>query len=248
VHKYKIKLAYQGTAYSGWQVQKNATSIQSLVQQALSTFLRKTTFVVGSGRTDAGVHALEQVAHFISTPIFDFRRFLISTNALLPPDIRILDVEEVDSTFHARYSAKSKVYRYYIHTSPIRNPFRNLYHWDLHYLPLNLHLIEEAIPFFEGKRNFTSFSNEAHRGSASRNAIRTLKRINLQREEGGIYLEFEADGFLYKMVRNIVGTLVDVALGKITLNQIAEIFDAEDRKRASAAAPALGLFLVSVSY
>lgn len=245
--RFKLVLSYDGTAYSGWQVQENATSIQTLVQTALSTILREPTQVAASGRTDAGVHALAQVAHFSTDDAIDPERLLISLNGLLPPDIRAMELTPAAPDFHARYDAKGKIYRYHLHLSEIRNPFKLLYSVHITY-PLDLPLLKAAAQKFIGTHDFTSFSNEAHRGSAARDPVRTITRLDVIEEEGGIYLEFEGDGFLYKMVRNIVGTLIDVARGKLALEQIDAIFDAKDRKKASPTAPAHGLFLVRVIY
>lgn len=247
MHKYKLVLAYDGTCYSGWQVQPNATSIQLLVQNALSTALHVPTGVTGSGRTDAGVHALAQTAHFTTLEEIDPYRLLASLNGLLPDDIRILSVEEVDEGFHARYSATGKIYHYHMHLDRVPDPFKRLYSTHVH-SRVTIALMKPACALFVGTHDFTSFANEAHRGSASRDAIRTVKRLDLVEEEGGIRLEFEADGFLYKMVRNITGTLLEVGKGRLTLEQVSEILAAKDRKRAAAAAPPQGLFLIQVLY
>lgn len=214
---------------------------------ALKIALRIETPVVGSGRTDAGVHALGQVAHFEHEYPLDCYRLLASLNGLLPEDIRILNISSAPSDFHARYSATGKIYHYHLHLERVMNPFKRLY--CAHVLhPVNMELLIEATLFFIGTHDFTSFANEAHSGSASRNAVRTLKRLDIVKEEGGIRLEFEADGFLYKMVRNIVGTLLDISCEKIPLGHLSSIFLAKDRKEAGVAAPPQGLFLVSVLY
>ncbi len=245
--KHKLILSYDGTAYSGWQVQKNATSIQTLVQEALSTILRSPLSLVGAGRTDSGVHALGQVAHFTTVSEIDRGKTLLSLNGLLPSAIRALSLESVSADFHARYSAKSKLYRYHLQLGPLRDPFKQRYSLFVPY-PLDLELLRSATLEFIGKRDFTSFSNEAHRGSAAKNPVRTLESIELRQEGNSLYLEFKGEGFLYKMVRNIVGTLLDVARGKVPLSALPEIFAAKDRKCASPTAPAHGLFLVEVIY
>ncbi len=246
-YKYKLLIAYQGTRYSGWQVQPNATSIQFLIEEAMFTVLRKNTHVTGSGRTDRGVHALEQVAHFSTDTDIDTDKLSFSLNGLLPLDIRILSIETAAPDFHARYSATGKIYHYYILEKGVQNPFKHHYATPLSY-PLDHQILKKAAHYFIGKHDFTSFSNEAHKGSASRNAVRTLKRLDIFKREGEIVLEFEADGFLYKMVRNIVGTLLDVARGKIPLDDIPHIFEAKDRKKAGSCAPPQGLFLVKIHY
>lgn len=245
--KYKITLAYDGTEFGGWQIQKNAISIQALVQQALSTVLRTPTPVTAAGRTDAGVHARGQVAHFTSGLPLNLSRLQNSLNGLLPHEIRILQIEKVPFNFHARYSAISKEYHYHLHLDRVMDPFKRLY--ATHILtPLNLSLMQEAQQLFLGTHDFTTFANEASEGSASRNPIRTLKRLEMVEEPGGIRLEFEGDGFLYKMVRNLTGTLLDVGRKKIAPESIPLLLKAKDRKLASAAAPPHGLFLMRIEY
>ena len=245
--KYKLLIAYDGTHYGGWQVQPNATSIQTLVEKALSTALHTPTKVTGSGRTDSGVHALGQVAHFSYEKPIDLKKLCLSLNGLLPPDIRIMSISTAPQDFHARYSAKGKIYRYYLHPKSFHNPFKRLYSHHLPFL-IDLTLLKATASHFIGTHDFTSFSNEAHRGSASRNAVRTINRLEIIETEDELYVEFEADGFLYKMVRNIMGTLLDVARGKIPLDQIPAILNAKDRRLAGACAPPHGLFLVRVIY
>ena len=245
--KFKLLIAYDGTNYNGWQVQSNATSIQTLLEEALSIALQHPIKIVGSGRTDSGVHALEQVAHFSHEHPINLNKLAFSLNGLLPIDIRVKSIASVPADFHARYSAKGKIYRYHLHTGRIINPFKRLYSYHLPY-PIDLDLLKEAAKYFIGKHDFTSFSNEAHRGSASRDAVRTIKRLDIIENGDELCLEFEGDGFLYKMVRNIMGTLLDVARGKIPVERIPVIFNATDRRAAGACAPPQGLFLVKVIY
>lgn len=245
--KYQLIISYDGTAYCGWQVQPNSLSIQSIIQNALETLLKEPISVTGSGRTDAGVHALAQSAHFATEKPFDLCKLHTSLNGILPLDIRILSIQPVENDFHARYSALSKVYRYHIHCNKTMHPFRRLYSLHLPY-PIDLQLLKEAAFNFIGQHDFTSFANEGDRGSCSRNPVRTIQRLDLVEEDHGFYLEFEADGFLYKMVRNITGTLLAAGKGKISPCDVPKIFDAKDRKQAAAAAPPHGLFLVRVNY
>jgi tRNA pseudouridine38-40 synthase len=244
--RYKLILSYDGTGYSGWQVQKTGPAIQPLVQKALETVLRHPIALTGSGRTDAGVHALGQTAHFDTDQLFDPRRLRLSLNALLPPDIRVLSIEPAAPSFHARYSALSKIYHYHLHLERVADPFTRLYRH--HPAPCDLDLLSAAIPHFIGTRDFTSFANEPGRGSVSRDPVRTLFRLDLIPQSGGARLEFEADGFLYKMVRNITGTLLDVAARRIAPGAIPAILDAKDRRKAGASAPPQGLFLMQVNY
>lgn len=245
--KYKILISYDGTNYAGWQVQKNGIAIQPLIQKAIETVIRHPIDLTGSGRTDAGVHALAQVAHFESSENFNPHRFLLSINALLPTQIRVHSIEKVHNQFHARYSATSKIYRYYLHLDPITDPFTRLYSHHV-VTPCNVHLLKSAIPYFLGTHDYTSFANQPHRGTASYDPIRTLMRLDILPTPGGICLEFEADGFLYKMVRNITGTLLDIANNNMKAEELPDIFLAKDRKKAGTSAPPQGLFLMEVKY
>lgn len=247
MQRYKIKISYDGTAYSGWQVQKNATTIQPIVQKTIQTVLRHEIQLTGSGRTDAGVHALGQIAHFDSLINISPERFLLSVNALLPLDIRVLQIEKVDNDFHSRYSAKSKIYHYHLHFDKVLNPFIRKYTHHV-IIPCDLNLLKTAIPEFLGTHDFSSFANQPHKGTASYDPIRTISRIDCIEEPGGLRLEFEADGFLYQMVRNITGTLLDIGRKQIETSDIANILKAKDRKKAGSAAPPTGLFLVEVKY
>lgn len=245
--KYKIVIVYDGTHYGGWQVQKNAVSIQSLIESSLSRILRARTTLSGSGRTDARVHSLGQTAHFTTDSTIAPSRILFSLNGLLPPDIRILSIERMPMEFHARYSAISKVYHYHLHLDPIPDPFKHLYSYHVPH-PVDLDLLKETAQYFVGTHDFSSFANEGHKGSAAKNAVRTIYRLDIVDEPGGVRLEFEGNGFLYKMVRNIVGTLLDVCAGKIAKEHIPEIFAAKDRRQAGRAAPPHGLYLMEVKY
>lgn len=244
---YKLLIAYDGTLYHGWQIQPNGISIQEVLEKALETFLRKKVHLIGSGRTDAGVHALGQVAHFkidFQIPIY---RFLKSINSLLPLDIRVKEVHEVSLDFHAQYSALSKVYHYHLHLDPILDPFFRLYRLQI-FEKLDLELLRKAASMFLGQHDFAAFANEAHSGTASHDAIRIMTRLDCIPQEGGVRLEFEADGFLYKMVRNIVGTLIEIAAKKRAIEDIPLIFESKNRSLAGKAAAPHGLFLVKVNY
>jgi len=248
LHRYKLIITYEGTSYSGWQVQPNGLSIQELVQKAIATPLRRPHVdVTGSGRTDAGVHALGQVAHFSHDEPLESFRFLRSVNSLLPPDIRLLSLEEVPHSFHARYSALGKIYHYHLCTAPILDPFVRLFRAHFCY-PVDLPALRRAASCFVGDHDFKAFANEACRGSASRDSVRILKRLDIFEEPGGLRFEFEADGFLYQMVRNLTGTLIDFIAGKYSENDLPAILASQDRRQAGRAAPSQGLFLVKVIY
>lgn len=244
--KYKLTIAYDGTSYGGWQVQPNATSIQALIQQALSTVLRTPTGLTGSGRTDAGVHAMGQTAHFVhDNPLLP--NTLFSLNGILPKEIRILSLEEVPDSFHARYSALGKTYHYHLHLDPIANPFTKRYAYHVPHR-VDIALLRQAAAQLVGTHDFSAFANEQHKGSASKNGVRTLTRIECIEQENGMRIEFEGEGFLYKMVRNLVGTMLDISSGKIRLEALPEILASKNRKLAGRSAPAHGLFLMHVRY
>jgi tRNA pseudouridine38-40 synthase len=243
--RYKLTIAYDGTRYAGWQVQQNALSIQALIQQALQTALRHPLDLTGSSRTDAGVHARGQTAHFDSPVPFELVKLRLSLNALLPSDIRVLQIEPAAPDFHARYSACSKIYHYHLRLDPISDPFTKLY---CHHVfgPSDLSKLRQAAPLFLGTHDFTTFANVKE--IPQTDATRTLTRLDLIEQKGGLRLEFEGDGFLYKMVRNITGTLLDVAAGKTVPDAIPSLFAARDRRKAGPTAPPHGLFLMEVIY
>jgi len=245
MHRYKIILSYDGFPFVGWQMQPNGCSIQGTLQEIISHLINeKPLQIIGSGRTDAGVHAKGQVAHF-STEKKLPDDFLRMVNLKLPPEIRILSLDKVDPNFHARFSATSKTYHYHITTAPVLNPFEYRYRTHLYY-DMDLALLQKALKFFIGTHDFSSFANE--RGAPS-SPIKTIHSLQFVPEgEGAFRLEFTGNGFLYKMVRNIVGTLIYIARGKISLGRLQQLFEAKDRRKAPSPAPPQGLFLISVGY
>ena len=245
---YKLTLAYDGTHYSGWQIQPNAPSIQQHLQESLASFLGgEQVTVIGSGRTDAGVHALNQIAHFKTEHLLNPNRLMLALNGLLPCDIRVKKAEIAPLDFHSQYSAIGKEYHYHLYLERVMDPFRRLYSWHV-LRKMDFSLLHETASLFVGTHDFTSFANEPHAGAVAKNPVRTIYRLDVCLTEGGVRLEFEGNGFLYKMVRNIVGTLVDVASLRLTMADVVSIFDARDRRRASRAAPPQGLFLIRVNY
>jgi tRNA pseudouridine38-40 synthase len=246
-HNYKLTIAYDGTHYHGWQVQPNGLSIQEKLQTILPIFLRQPVQLTGSGRTDAGVHAYGQVAHFHLDQEIDLFRFLGAANSLLPHDIRILSIEPVAESFHARYSAVAKTYHYHLCLNPVQDPFRRLYSLHLHE-KIDREKLFSAASQFLGTHDFAAFANSAHQGVAAHDSIRTVQRLDLIDVPGGLRLEIEADGFLYKMVRNIVGMLLDIASGKRDESDISQTLASKDRRTAGRAAPPHGLFLMEVKY
>jgi tRNA pseudouridine38-40 synthase len=241
----KLVLEYDGAAYCGWQRQANGLSIQQVLEEKISIMTGEAVKVIGSGRTDAGVHALGQVAHFKTASTIPGIHFIKGINSLLPRDIAVVALQEVHSTFHARYDAKSKVYRYQIVHGSVRPVLLRQYAWFVPG-PLNLEPLCEAARQFSGTHDFSSFCS-VH--SDARDHIRTISDIRI--EAGShrlIRIEIEADGFLRHMVRGIVGTLVEIGRGKRLASDVQAMMQAKDRRHGGMTAPPQGLFLKEVKY
>lgn len=245
--KYKLHIMYDGTNYSGWQIQQHSVSIQQLIQDAVRILVREEVNVVGSGRTDAGVHAAGQIAHFRCTNEQSTDHLFKGLNGMLPKDIRVQGIEEVDLGFHAQKSAYAKQYHYHLCLGQIASPFERQYVWHVPYA-IDQELLKQACSLFIGKHDFRSFANSAHTGAAAKNSVRTITNIDIIPRENGLTLVFQANGFLYKMVRNIVGMVINVASGKKQLSDIPLILAAKDRRLAPMSAPPQGLFLMKVFY
>lgn len=245
--KYRLLISYDGTHYSGWQIQPNALSIQQKIVETAHIILKEPMRLIGSGRTDAGVHALGQVAHFTTEQPLDIGRFVYSMNCLLPPDIRILHGEEVDRSFHAQFSAIKKEYHYHLALGEVTSPFQRLYTLSVRHR-FDRKAFTEAAGYFVGTHDFTTFANAPLHGAVAKNPVRTIYRLDIIDVDGGLRIEFEGNGFLYKMVRNIVGTLLDVSKGKFPSDAIAGMLACRDRRLGGRAAPPQGLFLMKVSY
>ncbi len=243
----KVVLSYDGTSYSGWQRQEGLPTIQETLEKAFSQILREKIFILGASRTDAGVHALSQTAHFDMHSPFDLKKLFYSVNCVLPKDIKILSLEEVSSSFHARYKAKKKLYHYYLELAPFSSPFSHAYSIPI-YSPFDLSLVEKGASYFVGKQDFTSFTNDASKGAAKINPVRTIYQIEIKPTQRGVFLRFEGDGFLYKMIRNIMGTLILVGKKKMAPEEIPTLLGLKDRRKAPSSAPAKALFLVKVYY
>ncbi|MGH9462180.1 MAG: tRNA pseudouridine(38-40) synthase TruA [Vicinamibacteria bacterium] len=241
---HRMTLAYDGTDYLGWQLQPQGPTIQSRLQDALANIAGEPITVVGAGRTDAGVHAQGQVAHFELPTSVPPSGLLKGLNSMLPEDIRILDVELAPPDFHARYSARSKTYRYFLDVAPVASPFRCRY--TLHHpYPLDWEAMSKAAERFVGRHDFESFRASSCEAKTSEREC-TVSRL-LQEGREWVY-EAAADGFLHHMVRNIVGTLLEVGRGKIDPGEIDRLLKAKDRKQAGPTAPARGLHLMRVEY
>ena len=242
---FKLTIEYDGTAYHGWQRQKHENTIQEMIENAISTMTRQKITLYGSGRTDAGVHALGQVANFVCQTRMDAAEMQKGLNSLLPDDIVIRSCSLMDKKFHARYDAKRKTYRYRILNQAIPNAISRQYAWHIR-SPLDMAAMQKAADIFKGTFDFAAFEGS---GSPRSSTLRTVFRAEWRMEESNLRIfEIEADGFLRFMVRNIVGTLVAVGLGKMSLEDVRKVLLSKDRKRAPATAPAQGLFLVNVSY
>ena len=238
-------IEYDGGAYSGWQRQVNGLSIQQIIEECIGRMTGEEIRVIGSGRTDAGVHALNQVAHFWTASCIGEWNLLMGINSLLPADIAVRELSEAPPTFHARFDALSKVYLYRICNRPVRSALERKGSWFV-WEPLDMAAINEALDVLRGTHDFSSFCS-VHTDSADH--IRTIIAIAAERDPSGmIAITVEADGFLRYMVRTIVGTLVDVGRGKRTPGDLAAILAAKDRRRAGITAPPQGLYLMEVKY
>lgn len=241
----KLVLQYDGKNYHGWQRQKNDASIQSVLEENIERMTGKSVTLHASGRTDAGVHALHQVCNFKSDTKIDPESLRNGLNALLPDDIYIKESVYVDPDFHSRYSAKRKSYEYRVWNRRERNIFLRDYSWHID-RDLDLEEMRRCLSMLVGKHDFSSFKSS---GSGNINPVREMYRADLiDNEEGMIRFFFEAEGFLRHMVRNIVGTVIEAGLGKISSDDFDVIFSSRDRKKAGINAPPQGLFLTMVYY
>jgi len=240
----KLTVAYDGTAYAGWQIQPSVPTVQAAVEAAWHEITRETIRVTAAGRTDAGVHALGQVVGLATESTRSTADLQRGLNAVLPEDVAIVSVDEAPANFHATYDAKQKTYRYQIHNGRTSDVFNRKFVW--HYpRPLNAELMQQAALALVGKHDFAAFESA---GSERPDTERTLFAVGVERNADRITIEVTGDGFLYNMVRSIVGTLVEVGKGSRERAWVAEVLASCDRRRAGQTAPALGLFLVSVEY
>ncbi len=242
---FKIIIEYDGAAYHGWQIQADKPTIQETLEAALSMMTKERIHVIGSGRTDAGVHALGQVANFHTTAKISARSFQAGLNSLLPDDIVIRSCERVDDAFHARFNAIAKTYQYRIRNRLTPSAIGRQYEWFIR-KKLDVAAMQDAARMIIGTHDFKSFEST---GSPRESTVRTVSAADVyEGEKGRIFIDVTADGFLKYMVRNIVGTLVEVGLGKLSLENFNHIMKSKDRKTAGSTAPAHGLFLMSVMY
>jgi tRNA pseudouridine38-40 synthase len=240
----KLLIEYDGTNYHGWQIQPNGITVQEVLQKNLAIMTQQRVRLTGSGRTDAGVHALGQVGSFdtnSSIPVEGLRRGL---NSLLPPDIVIKSAEEVAPDFNAQLMAKRKTYLYRILNRETPSALHRCYSWR-YPVPLDMQSMQEAARLLVGRNDFSSFQAV---DADTVNPVREVFRADWFDKSPFLYFAIEADGFLKQMVRNIVGTLVDVGRGKVSKEEFQNILNARDRRRAKMTAPPQGLFLLKVDY
>jgi len=242
----KLTLSYDGSDFSGWQVQPDASTIQGTLASAIGRLTGENVLPQGSGRTDAGVHALAQVATFSTASPIPVENFLKALNDILPPSIRILEVKEVSADFHARKSARAKTYRYRILRAAICPPFLARYVWHYPY-PLEESAMVAAARVVVGERDFTSFAAVDPERMAASN-VRTIFASSWTREGEELIYTVRGNGFLHHMVRNLVGTFLLVGKGTVSLEDLRRILDGRERTAAGATAPASGLYLVEVEY
>jgi tRNA pseudouridine38-40 synthase len=246
MQNFKLTIEYDGTRYSGWQRQAEQPTIQAEIEKALSAMTRTAVTLLGAGRTDAGVHAVGQVANFRCDTRLRPDQLLKGMNSLLPPDIAILECRHAPEDFHARFSAKRKIYRYQVLNREARSALGRHFSWFIH-TPLDLAAMRQAAGCLVGRRDFKAFESA---GSPRAHTVREVTAAEWvhDRESGLLLFQIEADGFLRCMVRNIVGTLA--AVGRLQLDplRIEAILESRDRRQAGPTAPARGLFLVEVQY
>ena len=239
-----LVIAFDGTAYCGWQVQNNAPSIQGIVSAAITGITGEVVSLLGSGRTDAGTHARGLAANFFTSSKIPVDRIPVALNSILPRDIRILAARDVPVGFHARKNAISKIYRYHIYRGAILPPHLRREYFHFPY-PVDFDLMEEAARLFTGKHDFAGY---AKTGSGTSNTVRRIFRCDLRRQGARSWLTVEGNGFLHHMVRNMVGTLLEIGRGRISLPDFAAVFEKRDRTLAGFTAPAHGLTLMKVLY
>ncbi|HHZ02997.1 MAG TPA: tRNA pseudouridine(38-40) synthase TruA [Tissierellia bacterium] len=244
VRNIKLIIAYDGTDYYGWQTQLNRPTIQETIEGAIEVITREKVDLIGSGRTDSGVHALGQVANFKATTKIPEEKIKIALNANLPPDIRILESKDVSMDFNSRFDALDKTYMYQIYNDRVGNPFYTRYSY---FVPKNLNLkeMEEALKLIVGTHDFKAFMAS---GSSVKTTVRTVYEANLIKENNLIKIYIRGNGFLYNMVRIIAGTIIDIGKGLKDISCIEKALTEKDRTLLGQTAPAKGLFLMCVNY
>ncbi len=240
----KLILEYDGTSYHGWQKQPGLSTVQTTLEDSLFPLFRERIETTVAGRTDAGVHAKGQVVNFLTYSSISSTSIQPALNNYLPKDIRIKEVHQVDMDFHAQKSALRRVYRYLIYNNSFPSPFYRNFVW---WIPFNLEidLMREAGKFLGGEHDFSSFQSQ---GSLASSTLREIKKLSIFKKGKFVLVYIEANSFLYKMARNIVGTLVEIGRGKTRPGKMKKILEARDRRMAGPTAPPQGLCLVRVEY
>lgn len=240
----KLTIEYDGKDFNGWQKQPNKLNIQGEIERAIGQITGEEIELIGSGRTDAGVHSLGQVANFKTNSEIPIEKLALAINSKLKKSIVIKKAEEVEERFHSRYSVHSKKYRYIINNSPTGTAvYRELeYQFPI---KLDVEKMKKAAKYFEGEHDFAGFKAS---GTSSKNSVRKIFKAEVFEKDERVYIELTGSGFLYNMVRIIAGTLLDVGIGKIEPEEIPDIINSKDRKRAGRTLPAVGLYLVEVNY
>ncbi|MDX9714795.1 MAG: tRNA pseudouridine(38-40) synthase TruA [Dissulfurispiraceae bacterium] len=250
-----LLIQYDGTDYSGWQLQSNTVTLQGVIEEKISTIAGRRVNLVAAGRTDAGVHSLGQVAAFKTESAHSPLTFKNALNALLPPDIRIMNAAYAADSFHPRFDALKKSYIYTMTTDKTVSPFIHRYVWRLQH-HLDIAAMKEAVPHILGRYDFSAFRGS---GCGAKTPVRSIISINIEENDSAgfisnsikgsfIILRFEADAFLRHMVRNITGTLTEIGRGRLYPEDMKKILDSKDRKNAGPTAPASGLFMERVCY
>ncbi len=241
----KLTLEYDGTGYHGWQIQPNSSTIQGVLEEKIGIIAGQRITLIASGRTDAGVHALGQVTNFRTESSIPLEALKRGVNSLLPDDIAIKRVDTVSDDFHARFSAKSKLYEYRIFNNPVLSPMERNFSWHISQR-LDLSKMQKAAEALLGTHDFSSFRSAQ---TDNLNPVRSMMAVEIKKKKNHIVsFRLRANAFLKQMVRNIVGTLVDVGRGKIEPGEFRGILEARDRTKAGMTAPPNGLFLVEVEY
>ncbi len=242
---YRILVQYDGTRYKGWQVQKQTDmTIQGKLQSVLEELAGHPVEVIGSGRTDAGVHAVGQVANFHMDGDFSNEEILEYLNHYLPMDIAVTKIDEVDERFHARYHALSKTYVYRIHTSSIPDVFQRKYMYT-YTIPLDVKAMKNAAEHLSGTHDFAAFCGNK---KMKKSTVRTIFSVSIEKRENEMFISYTGDGFLQNMVRIMTGTLIEVGNGTRTADSVTEILESKDRSKAGYTAPPEGLMLKQVDY
>ena len=239
---YKLTLQYDGTQYAGWQIQENAVSVQEVVKNSIQKILQREVNIIGAGRTDAGVHALGQVANFTFDKEIDLYKFKYSLNSVLPDDVSVSDIIAVDESFHARFSAKKRSYIYLI--SSQKSPFYDRYSYN-NYSVLDMNKLNELSKILIGNKDFTSFSKN---NPSVQNKNCEIFEARWRKEKNLIIFYIEANRFLYGMVRAIAGTLIKIYSSKKAEEELLNVIEKKSRDAAADAVPAKGLFLYKIKY